>query len=160
MAMIVREYAAASAARCAAAVLLGSLVASVANAGLGEPVDSVARDHQALRGTTLSVTAMQAYDVHETTTADGTRVRQYVSRAGTVFAVAWSGRSLPDLRIVLATHYDRYVAAAAAHRGSHHLLSVATPEVQMNIVRLPRGFAGSAQVPTLMPPGTSAEELR
>lgn len=144
----------------AALIIVGSLVASVAHAALGEPVDSVQRDHEALLGTTLTVTPMQAYDVHETTIADGTTIRQYVSRSGTVFAVAWSGRSLPSLQVLLGKHYDAYVTAAAAHRGSHHVFNVATPDFVLSITRITRASSGSAHVPALLPPGTSVQELR
>jgi hypothetical protein len=143
-----------------ALIIVGSLVASVAHAGLGEPADSVPRDHVALSGVTLRVTPMKSFDVHETTTADGTRVRQYVSHVGTVFAVAWSGRALPALPVVLAKHYDAYLSATKEHRGNHHVLSIATPELVLSVVRLPRGFTGSAYVPALLPPGTSAQELQ
>jgi hypothetical protein len=143
-----------------ALIVLGSLLAPTAYAGLGEAVDSVQRDHVALHGTTLAVTPMQAYDLHEITTADGTRVRQYVSRSGTVFAVAWSGRSMPDLHVLLAQHYEQYLAAATAHRGSHHVLNVATAGLVLNVTKLPRASTGSAHVPALVPAGTSVQELR
>lgn len=141
-------------------IVLGTLLAPAAHAGLGEAVASVSRDQTALRATTLAVTPMQAYDVHEITTADGTHVRQYVSRAGTVFAVAWSGRSLPDLKVVLASHYGEYLTAASAHHYNHHVLNVVTPGLVLNVTRLPRGFAGGAHVPALLPAGTSVQELR
>ena len=145
----------------AVALLVSGLLLSVgAHAGLGEPVASVQRDHAALQGVTLAVTPMGAYDMHETSLADGTRVRQYVGPAGTVFGVAWTGRSLPDLKLLLAAHYARYVAAARTHHGSHHVLSLDTPDVAISVVRLPRGFAGSAHVPALVPAGISVQDLR
>jgi hypothetical protein len=143
-----------------ALIAAGSLFASVAHAGLGETVDSVRRDHEALHGTTLTVTPMQAYDIHETTLADGSTVRQYVSHSGTVFAVAWSGRGLPSLQVLLAKHYDEYVTAAAAHRGSHHVFNVATPDLVVSITRITRASSGRVHVPALVPAGTSVQELR
>jgi hypothetical protein len=140
--------------------VLGLLLAASAQAGLGEPVASVQKDHLALHGVTLAVTPQDAFDVHETTTADGGFVRQYASKAGTVFAVAWSGRTLPDLGVVLGKHYDEYLAAAKTRRGSHHMLSVSSPEVVMSVARLPRGFMGSAHVPTLLPPGVTSQDIR
>jgi hypothetical protein len=143
-----------------APVVLGVLASSTAWAGLGETADSIARDHLALRGTTLAVTPAVDYDIHETTTADGARIRQYVSREGTVFAVAWSGRGQPDLKVVLAGQYDKYLAAATAHRGNHHVFTVSTPQLVISIVRAPRGFQGAAHLPALVPAGVSASELR
>jgi hypothetical protein len=143
-----------------APLALAALASTAAHAGLGERADSVASNHLALGGRTLTVIPAVAYDIHETTTADGARVRQYVSRGGTVFAVAWSGRTMPDLKILLAQHYDQYLAAASAHRGGHHLFTVATPELAVTIVRAPRAFEGAAHVPALVPAGTSTSEFR
>jgi hypothetical protein len=162
MAKTIRDEIASRAKHGALAVVatLGALLAPAAQAGLGEPVDSVQRDHAALRGTTLAVTPMRSYEVHETTTVDGIRLRQYVSRTGTVFAVAWSGPALPDLKLVLGSQYDAYLAAATAHHGSHHVMNIATPELALNIAKHSRGFTGHAHLPALLPVDTSAQELR
>jgi len=144
----------------AVVVTIGTLLSPAAHAGLGEPVDTVQRDHAALHGATLAVTPMLSYDLHETTTIDGLRLRQYASRAGTVFAVAWSGPALPDLKLVLGKNYDAYVAAAGTHRGSHHVLTIATPELVLNITKHSRGFTGHAHLPALLPAGTAAADLR
>jgi hypothetical protein len=130
-----------------------------AQAGLGETADSIARDHSALRGQTLVKTASAAYDRHEITLASGTKVREYVSKDGKVFAVGWSGPTLPDLKTVLAGHYDAFVSAASAPRHNHHVLSVSTPDLELQNTRLQRGFVGHAHVPSLVPAGTSMAEL-
>ena len=135
-------------------------MSGAAHAGLGEPRESVARDHAALQGSTLTVTSAAAYEVHETVISDGTRVRQFVAPAGTVFAVAWSGRSLPNLQVLLAQHYPEFVAAAAAHRGSHHVLEISTPGLVLNVTKLPRASSGYAHVPALLPANASVQELR
>ncbi len=138
---------------------IGLFVAGAALAGLGQPVVSVQADHAALRGVALAVTPMSFYDVHTITLGSGTRVREYASRAGTVFAVTWSGRAKPDLSVVLAQHYGEYLQAAA-HHASHKVLSIATPGLVMHLMKLPRGFSGAAYVPALLPPGTSAQDIR
>ncbi len=136
------------------------LMTPAAHAGLGEPVESVQRDHAALRGKALAVTPAATFDRHEITTAEGTRVSEYASRAGTVFAVTWSGRSLPDLKVVLGQHYDAYAAATTRHRGNHHVFTIETADLVLHIRKLPRGFTGSAHVPALLPPGTAAVDIR
>ncbi len=141
-------------------VLAAMLAAGSAWAGLGEPVASVARDHLALHGTAQSSTAGAGYELHETVLADGTRVRQYAVPGGRVFAVRWQGRQQPDLKVLLASHYDAYLAAARAHAGSHHVLSVSTPEVELYVMRRSRGFEGGAQAPALVPAGTTVADLR
>ena len=140
--------------------VLGLIVAPVTRAGLGEPLESVQRDHAALHGTALAVTPTAAFDRHEITTAEGTRVREYASHVGTVFAVTWSGRSLPDLKIVLGQHYAAYAAATSGHRGNHHVFTIESADLVLHIRKLPRGFTGSAHVPALLPPGTVAADIR
>jgi hypothetical protein len=67
---------------------------------------------------------------------------------------------MPDLRVVLAGHYPDYVAGAQAHRASHHVLSVATAGMVLRVVKLPRGIAGSAHVPALVPAGVNMQDIR
>ena len=147
----------------AASARLLALVASCfgisAQAGLGEGADSIARDHGALQAQADSKTTTASYDRHEITMASGTRVREYVSRAGKVFAVSWSGPTLPDLKTVLAGHYADFVSAASAPRHNHHVLTISTPDLVLQNSRLPRGFAGHAHIPSLVPAGTSAGAL-
>jgi hypothetical protein len=135
-------------------------LAPTAHAGLGEDVGSIARDQPVLHARAAAVTPMQAYDLHETTTDNGTRIRQYVSRSGAVFAVTFNGRTIPDLRALLGSHYAEYAVAMNSRHTNHKVLAVNSPGLVMEIVKLPRGFAGSAHVPTLLPEGVSAGELR
>jgi hypothetical protein len=146
--------------RAGVALALGLCLASAAQAGLGDRVESVPRDHAALHGAALKVTPMANYDVHEITSAGGARVREYVSRDGTVFATTWSGPTMPDLKVVLASHYEEYAAGAQAHRGSHHVFAMDTDGLVLRVVKLPRGLAGSARVPALVPPGMSIQDIR
>jgi hypothetical protein len=150
-----------------AATLLGAtllaaflVVGPPAHAALGESRASIQEDHAALGGTALVVTRTDGYEVHETTTADGGRVRQYVGAQGTVFAVSWSARFQPNLKQLLGSYYDEYLSASRAHRGGHHLLSISTPRLVLGVVQRPRGFAGQAHVPDLLPAGVAPDALR
>jgi hypothetical protein len=138
----------------------GLALSPTAQAGLGEGVDSVARDHASLRAHASSVVPMQAYDLHEMTTADGGRVREYVTRDGTVFAVTFSGRTMPDLHTVLGSRYAEYAAATSARRTNHKVFAMSAPGLVMEVVKLPRGITGSAHVPSLLPSGVTARDLR
>jgi hypothetical protein len=140
-------------------VLFGLCVAPSAQAGLGEPAASVQRDHTALRGTALTVTPTPAYSLHEISTPGG-RVREYVSSADRVFAVTWSGRSNPDLSLLLGTHYAEYARTAKIHRGNHKVFSLVTAGLVMHVTKLPRGFVGEAHAPALLPSGVSAGDIR
>ena len=140
-------------------VAAGLGLAPAAQAGLGEGVDSVARDHAALRAKSVSILPMQAYDVHELATSGG-HVREYVARTGTVFAVTFKGSSMPNLRAVLGSHYGEYEVAVNARLTNHKVFAMSSPGLVMEVVKLPRGFTGSAHVPSLLPAGVAARDLR
>jgi hypothetical protein len=137
----------------------GVCLAPAALAGLGETAASVQRDHTALRGTALTVTPMASYDLHEITTADNS-VREYVSHAGNVFAVTWSGRARPDLSVVLGARYAEFTKSATSHPASHKVFALTTNDLVMHVQKLPRGIVGEAHAPSLFPAGVSAQDIR
>jgi len=79
-------------------------------AALGENVASIASDQAHLKASVRHV-PHQFYSVEEMQTPAGTRVRQFVSAAGTVFAVSWQG-SAPDLQKLLGSYFDEFEASA------------------------------------------------
>ena len=66
-----------------------------------------------------SVRAQVGYTVHELTTADGSRIRQFVDASGQVFAVSWTAQHKPDLSALLGASFPTYAQAArtAGERG-------------------------------------------
>jgi Protein of unknown function (DUF2844) len=136
------------------------LLASPVRAGLGEAASAIAHDHRVLRGQSLTVTDQGSYRVQEIALASGTRVREYVSPQGQVFGVGWVGQELPDLQQVLASHYAQYAAAAAQRRVNHKVLIISTPGLELRVIKLPRGFAGTAHVPALVPAGVDPAAIR
>lgn len=148
--------------RCATVVLvlaLGLTCPAAAMAGLGEPY----RPPVAAAGTTGTPPRQQparAFEVHETLAGDGSQLRQYVSPAGVVFAATWTGPALPDLKLILGPHHAVFAAALAAGTGSQKVFAMATDDMVLQLVKLPRGFAGAAHVPWLLPPGTRPEDIR
>jgi hypothetical protein len=145
--------------RVAGALCLGLATSTASHASLGEPIGSVAHDHAAIHGTAHTITPLAGYDRHEITTAEGTWVHEYAAPQGSIFAVAWSGPVLPDLKTLLASHYAQYTSAAHEHRGSHHVFSMKSDGLELRLVKLPRGFAGTASVPALVPAGVRVEDL-
>ena len=141
-------------------VLLVVLDPPAAHAALGATREDLLRDAAALQTARVTITSREGYDVHEMISADGTTVRAYVEPGGRVFAVTWSGRVQPDLRVVLGPYYARFLEAARAPHPSHHVLSINTPDLVLSVVKLPRGFAGHAHLPSLVPAGTAVDTLR
>jgi len=100
------------------------------------------------------------YTVHEIQTPAGTTLREYVSSAGTVFAVAWQGPVMPDLRQTLGRYFDRYTAAASAkHAGRRHI-AIREPDLVVQSNGHMRSFSGRAYLPQLLPQGVTVEEIR
>jgi hypothetical protein len=125
-----------------------------AAASLGNDVASVRADQKQLGGR-LRTRALSDYTELELQTPSGTRIRQYLSSAGVVFAVVWQGPALPDLRQILGRHFGAYVRAADG--GSHpreHAGLVVQAGGHM------RAFLGRAWVPELMPKGVNLEQIR
>lgn len=89
------------------------------------------------------------YSVHETRLDSGTLVREYVSAGGTVFAVAWQGPSLPDLRHLLGKYFADYTEAAkVSGRGP---LRINNPELVVRSGGRLRAFSGQAYLPRELP---------
>jgi hypothetical protein len=134
-----------------------------ASAELGGDVTSVRNDQAHMRGALLRIAAVQSYRIHEVQAASGTIVREYVSPAGTVFAVAWQGPWLPDLRQLLGKYFEHYTQSAReaqARRRGHGPLLIQEAGLVVKQSGHPRAFAGSAYVPQLVPQGVDPETIR
>lgn len=134
-----------------------------ARAGLGQREASVQTDRLSLKGQ-LRARSAAGYTVQEITAATGTVVREYVSPAGVVFAVGWSGPAMPDLRQMLATYFSQYVTAVKAQRvgparGGHNHVEVREPSLVVHSGGHMRQYFGIAYVPSLIPPNVSVSDL-
>jgi hypothetical protein len=100
------------------------------------------------------------YSVSTTTLAGGTTVREYVGANGVVFAVAWDGPFLPDLRELLGQHFATYTSESArlpkAGRGP---VRVAQPDVTIESTGHMRAYAGRAWVDSLLPAGFDKDAI-
>lgn len=131
-----------------------------ASATLGESATSTETDRVSMNASMRMVPATK-YTVHEIQTPSGTTVREYVSAAGTVFAVAWQGPVMPDLRQTLGGYFDRYTAAAAAGRhASHRHIAVRESDLVVQSNGHMRSFSGRAYLPQLLPQGVAIEEIQ
>jgi len=129
-------------------------------ASLGGEESTVATDHAMLAGQSqIKIARVQRYAVHEMAAPSGTVVREFVSPAGKVFAVAWRGPSMPDLRQVLGPYFDTYVAAVA-QRKAKGPVNVVLPGLVVQSSGHMRAFAGKAYLPDAVPAGVAAEEIK
>jgi hypothetical protein len=137
----------------ACTLVLASVPASL-KASLGGEISTVETDRMVMSGVRRTL-AGAGYTVHEIQAPTGTVVREFVSSSGTVFAVAWQGPFIPNLRLLLGPHFDAFSTAASSRpkRPGHGPLLVATPGLVVESGGKMRAFFGRAYLPDLLPPG-------
>jgi ABC-type proline/glycine betaine transport system substrate-binding protein len=103
---------------------------------------------------TAAVYTAAVYTVSQSTLDSGTIVREYSNSAGTVFAVSWSGPTLPDLRTLLGDKFTDLTAAAASRaKAGHSQLSVQQSDLVIVSNGHMRSYAGHAWIPSALPSG-------
>lgn len=143
--------------------LLTLMLPSSTLAALGGNVASVDADRVHAEGALTRIVRTDAYALHEMRSATGTMIREYVNSSGTVFAVAWEGPWLPDLRQVLGDHFDRYQSAMLARqraRKGRGSIVIDEPGLVVQMSGHPRAFSGRAYMPALMPQGVQLDAVR
>lgn len=142
-------------------VLLAFAFPLCASASLGGDVKSVQADQAQMRGT-LRSTVNAAYTVHEIKASTGVVVREYVSPAGKVFAVAWQGPTHPDLHQLLGTYYETFVQAAEVRklRAGNGPLLVEQSGLVVQMGGHMRAFTGRAYMSYLLPSGVAVTQIR
>jgi len=143
----------------ASVVCVGLCAGRTANATLGGDAASIAINDQHLGGVkhVLERASAGAVERHELRLPSGTVVHQYVSPAGIVFAVTWSGPRMPDLRELMGTYFDKMAQAQRAPTGGHNLVIRKGDDLVVKGVGHPGSFSGRAWVPSLVPAGVNVE---
>jgi hypothetical protein len=135
-------------------------------AALGGNLNSVLADQIQFQGS-VKVTQMASFEIHEirpqTGATAGTVIREYVSPAGTVFAVTWQGEWLPNMRQLLGTYFQQFTDAvkqqSSAHMGRRPL-HIAQPDFALQMTGHMRSYAGRAYLPAILPPGVQPEAIQ
>lgn len=142
-------------------ILLASsaLLPGIASAALGAPESSVQADAIEVRGS-IKVQERALYRVHEIQMPSGTLVREFVSPAGNVFAVAWRGPMMPNLRQTLGPYFDNYVAAAKLKEAHHRFVQIHQDDLVVESAGHMRAFAGRAYLPKAIPSGVNLGDLQ
>jgi hypothetical protein len=140
-------------------LLAAAFAPGMALAALGEDSSTVERDVMQLRAQ-RSVTPSSVYSVHELQLPGGTQVREYLTASNRVFAIAWSGPSIPDLQQLLGSYFPRYRSAAEAMGRSRRPAAVEDSDLVIRTGGHARAFFGVAYLPGQMPSGVRAEQIR
>ena len=136
-----------------------ALLPPTANATLGETEASIALDGQQLQSS-IKMSERAHYRVHELKTTLGTVVHEFAGADGTVFAIAWSGPSMPDLRQTLGRYFEVYTAGAKVNRAGHAHLQFEQDGLVVEVSGHMRAFTGRAYLPQSVPAGMALGELR
>jgi hypothetical protein len=132
-----------------------------ATASLGGDAASVLSDGEVLHGA-VHTTGRVTYEVDEIVAGAGLRVREFVTRDGTVFALSWSGPVPPDLQPLLGPSFSAYSAALAGipHPGLRRSVRIALPGLIVESGGHLRAYAGRAYLPALIPAEIRVSDIR
>lgn len=143
------------------AILFASVLAIPVSASLGSDLSSVHRDAVHADGE-IRVTSKAQYSIYELKISTGTRVREFISAEGLVFAVAWDGPFLPEFQQFLGSNFQKYTDAL--HVQKLRYFSRKPVLIRLNdLVFESSGhvgaFWGRAYIPQAVPPGVAITEL-
>lgn len=146
------------------AVLLAGEALVPARAALGDTAASVEADRASMKGQLRAPRSEPGYSVQEIKAASGAVLREYISPAGVIFAVSWSGPAMPNLQQALGTYFAQYQAEvkgqrARAARSGHNHLQIHSPSLVVHAGGHMRQYHGLAYVPSLLPQNLSISDL-
>jgi hypothetical protein len=127
-----------------------------AHATLGGDVASIAINHQHLGGE-QRVLKLASGERHELQLPSGIVVHQYVSSTGAVYAIAWSGPRMPDLRELLGTYFPKMAQARRLPTGGHTIMVREGDDLVVQSTGHHGRFVGRAWVPSLAPAGVNLD---
>jgi hypothetical protein len=142
-------------------VVVVSLCTLQAFASLGGDAASIDTDRAQMKASSQSKQA-NLYTVHRLITPSGTVVREYLSSAGNVFAVAWQGQFVPDMQQLLGSYFEQYSAAVKADKESYvgrRPLNLQLPGLVVQMNGYVRNYHFRAYLPQQVPAGVKQEEL-
>jgi hypothetical protein len=133
----------------------------LAQATLGESANSVESDRKAFAAVQNTTLTRNGYTVQELN-SEANNVREYISSAGAVFAIAWNGQSHPDLTTLLGTYVGEYQQAQRQYprqKGKRHF-QVKTDRIVVEKWGHMRNMQGRAYIPALIPLGVNINEIK
>jgi hypothetical protein len=109
---------------------------------------------------TLALQSATSYRVKTSVLDNGTTVREFVAN-DIVFAVAWRGPFLPDLRVLLGQHFSTLTNATTGRpHGVNNLVVIDRPDIAIESTGHMRAFAGRAWIKNLLPTGFNLDEIK
>jgi hypothetical protein len=139
-------------------------------ASLGGNLSSVVADQIQFQGS-LKSAQMESFTVHEIRVQTGVQaaasagavIREYISPAGTVFAVTWQGDRLPNMRQLLGSYFQEFVNAVKQQSSLHpgrRPLQIVQPDFVVQMNGHVRFYSGKAYLPGMLPPSVKPEAIQ
>ncbi|SAL20409.1 DUF2844 domain-containing protein [Caballeronia humi] len=141
-----------------AIALCASILGGTAYAQLGS---TIVKPSDPSHAAVMQHTQNGQLSFQESIDANGICVRQYVSSAGDVYAVSWHGPAMPDVEVLLGSHYARYRNSASTSQADNGLHASRVSQGDLVVesgVRL-REFIGRAWLTSAMPAGAIASDI-
>ena len=132
------------------ALLMLSIGSVPAWAALGDTVASVDSDTQALHGRHVLI-AKAGYNLHQITLKDGGVIKEFVSPAGMVFGISWTGPFAPNLQQLLGTYLTHYQQGQVVQHVPRRMITIHGDNFVYTSSGTMRNFRGRAYVPGLVP---------
>ncbi len=113
--------------------------------------------------TSTSTSTSTTYTVRESTLENGVTEREYLNVDGTVFALAWDGPYMPDLRSFMgSTIFSEYVSALQNQTRLQRNggVNISTDDFVVQVQGHQRHFHGRAWLPSLLPSGVSSTVIQ
>ena len=130
-------------------------------AALGDSAESVVTD-QAKFQAQRKMVAMPEYTIHEINRPDGGVIREYVTPAGKVFGVSWSGPAMPDLTQLLGAYHAEFRDTLRAQPKSYGRRPAAVHNADLVVESSGRmrAFQGRAYLNSMLPKGVPPETIK
>jgi hypothetical protein len=136
------------------------LFASTACAQLGGTIPATPRAGSAAVANHLADASIR---IRAWTDEGGTKIHEYATGDGLIFAYTWEGPTMPNLDGLLGRYSASYRAKAAelaGTRSSLHASRVVQPDVIVDSGGQMRSYVGRAWLPAAIPPGISPADLQ
>lgn len=135
---------------------------ALAYAVLGGGAPSVQMDQARMMASRVA-SAAGNYTVQQMVLDTGTVVKEYLSAAGTVFAVSWQGPQMPDVQALLGNYAQTAADGTAAFRAAHGgtgPVSLASSALVVQSGGHMGAYVGRAYIPGAVPAGVNLKDIK
>jgi hypothetical protein len=131
-------------------------------AALGDGALSVQMDQARMMASRVASTSGN-YTVQQMVLDTGTVVKEYLSAAGTVFAVSWQGPQMPDVQALLGNYVQTAAYGTATFRAAHGgtgPVSLASSALVVQSGGHMGAYVGRAYIPGAVPSGVNVKDIQ